>query len=147
MDHRQIIGGIMINLRLDCLGLERGPFACRPGRSSRYGVSYQISKEPYFSISRYCADIGYNIVLFGTRHPYIPISGVNIDPDIEEKPDICAISGWQRRVNFEYRTRYRRFFLRYRVSRPDIGAISGWQRRANLNIVSYIEVFCIDIDK
>jgi hypothetical protein len=80
------------------------------------GISYRISKEPDIRISRYCPDIGHDILVLATRHPYIPVSGVNIDPDIEENFDIGAISGWQRPSNFEYRTRYRRFFLRYRVS-------------------------------
>ena len=71
---------------------------------------------------------------------------VNIDPDIEEKPDIGGISGWQRVVNLNVVYRYRRFFIRYRVSRPDIGAISGWQRVSNLNIVYDIECFLFDIE-
>ena len=138
--------GIMRNLRLDCLGLERGPFACRPGRSSRYGISHQISKEPDIRISRYCTDIGHDIQVFGTRHPYIPVSGVKIDPDIEEKPDIGAISGWQRVSFWNIVYLYRRYFLRYRVWRPDIGAISGWQRASFWNIVYDIEVFFFDIE-
>ena len=39
------------------------------------------------------------ILVFGTRHPYMQISGVNIDHDIEEKFDIGTISGGQGGVN------------------------------------------------
>ncbi len=76
------------------------PAALAQAALLQQGISYRISKEPDIRKSRYCPDIGHDTLVFATRHPYhIPISGVKIDPDIEEKPDICAISGWQRRSN------------------------------------------------
>ena len=103
----------MINLRLDsesdCQG-RTCPAALAQAalrqQAALCGISYRISKEPDIRISRYCTDIWHYILVFGTRHPYIPVSGVNIDPDIEEKPDIGAISGWQRASFLEYRTQY-----------------------------------------
>ncbi len=90
----------MIHFRLACLGLERGPFAqwlelTRVEQQVWHIVA--LIEIPYIDImiSQYCTDIGRDILVLETRHPYIPVSGVDVDPSVEENFDVGAISGWQ----------------------------------------------------